>query len=415
MQQLVCERHGLSGSTRIADQRRLTGVTLRGTEPLNALPVNGVIGRENGPQWRHRRSFFCCQSRRWWTEVEIVSFRVVNKNPILATMKPSTSQSKKDRFARLIRLAVEIKTNPQQRPEDLWRRLGVGRSQFFQDCRALNEIGLEFKYDRRERRYQIIKDLFIPVFDLTVTEAISLALMVRQLSATGDHTLAWDAVTAVRKVIANAPEPARDMLAHAMNEITLRKRFQVNPRIMEALWRAQQERRRVRVLYDDYSVGKERWLQADVYMVYFKGRALYVDVFLPDEQRVAMLRASRIKQVELQALRFQVRPDYDFHKRHQPSFRVLVSDSPPQRVRIRFDARTARYIREAYWHDSQRMLEGDDGGLILELTVSEPREVLWYLVFPWAEGAEILEPPWLRQEAAKLAEKIYEQYTKPKR
>lgn len=66
-------------------------------------------------------------------------------------MKTTTSQAKVDRFARLIRLAVEIKTNPRQRPEDLWHRLGIGRSQFFEDCRALNEIGLEFKYDRRER------------------------------------------------------------------------------------------------------------------------------------------------------------------------------------------------------------------------------------------------------------------------
>lgn len=247
-----------------------------------------------------------------------------------------------------------------------------------------------------------------------MTEAISLALMVRQLSATGDHTLAWDAVAAIRKLIANAPESARDMLAHAMNELTLRGRFRVNPRIMELLWRVQQERRRVRLLYDDYSAGKERWLQADIYTIYFKGRALYADVFLPEEERIAMLRVSRIKRVDPHPARFEVRPDYSFQDRHRHSFRVIVGDGKPQRIRIRFDARTAPYIREAYWHESQRVLEGDNGGLILELTVSEPREVLWYLVFPWAEGAEILEPAWLRKEAADIAQKVYERYAKSK-
>jgi predicted DNA-binding transcriptional regulator YafY len=88
----------------------------------------------------------------------------------------------------------------------------------------------------------------------------------------------------------------------------------------------------------------------------------------------------------------------------------MVEDGKPQRVRIRFDAKTARYIREAYWHESQHMLDGTDGSLILTLAVSEPREVLWYLVFPWGEGAEILEPKWLREEAARMAQQIYQRY-----
>jgi len=314
------------------------------------------------------------------------------------------------RQARLIRLAAEVKTNPHQRPEQLQRLLGVGRSQFFEDCRILAEAGFEFEYDRRERRYKILKDIYIPVLDLTMTEVISLAMAVRQLSAAGDHTLAWDAVQAIRKVAANAPEPAREILAHAINELTLRRTFRVDPSIMGMLWHAHQTRHQARLFYDDHSVGKERWLMADIYMIYFKGRALYVDAYLPEEKRIAMLRASRIKKVELQQSRFFVRPEYHFQERHRHSFRVMVGEGKPQRVKIRFDEKTARYIREAHWHESQRILKGEDGGLILELTVSEPREVLWYLVFPWADGAEILEPQWLREEAAQLARKIYERY-----
>jgi len=325
-------------------------------------------------------------------------------------MTKRTKEGLPKKLPRLIRLAAEIKTNPTQRPGQLCRLLGIGRSQFFEDRRELAKAGFEFEYDRRERRYKIIKDMFIPVLDLTMTEVISLAMAVRQLSAAGDHTLAWDAVQAIRKVATNAPEPAREILAHAINDMALRRTFRVDPSVMSRLWQAQQNRRRVRMRYDDYSVGKERWLLADVYMIYFKGRALYADAYLVEEDRIAMLRANRIKQVELQASIFHVRPEYNFHQRHQHSFRVMIGEGGPQRVRIRFDARTARYIREAYWHESQRILEGEGGGLILELTVSEPREVLWYLVFPWADGAEILEPKWLRDEAARMARGILERY-----
>jgi predicted DNA-binding transcriptional regulator YafY len=327
-------------------------------------------------------------------------------------MKREMTKAIPTRQARLIRLAAEIKTNPYQRPEELCCTLSIGRSQFFEDRRALAKIGFEFSYDRRERKYKILRDVFIPVLDLTMTEVISLALSVRQLSAAGDHTLAWDAVQALRKVATNAPEPAREILAHAINDMALRQRFRVDPTVMNSLWQAQATRHRVQLLYDDYSVEKERWLLADIYMIYFKGRALYADAYLPEENRVAMLRASRIKQAKIQQALFEVRPEYKFHERHRHSFRVLVSEGKPQRVRIRFNARTARYIREAYWHESQQILEGADGDLILMLTVSEPREVLWYLVFPWADGAEILEPAWLRKEAADVAKKVYEQYTK---
>jgi predicted DNA-binding transcriptional regulator YafY len=79
-------------------------------------------------------------------------------------------------------------------------------------------------------------------------------------------------------------------------------------------------------------------------------------------------------------------------------------------VRIKFYANAVRYIAEAYLHESQRKFKSEDGSLILELRVSDPREVLWYLVFPWGEDAEILEPQWLREEAVRAARNTVARY-----
>src|SRR5262249_23727770 len=111
---------------------------------------------------------------------------------------------------------------------------------------------------------------------------------------------------------------------------------------------------------------------------------------------------------------FKVRPGYSFRERHRHSFRVFISDNPPQLVRIRFVGRAARLIDETYHHESQRKLHFTDGSLILSLTVADPREVLWYLVFPYGEEAEILEPQWLREEAARVAQQVCNIYTKDK-
>ncbi len=313
---------------------------------------------------------------------------------------------------RLIRLINEIKTNPRQRPEQLWRRLGISRSQYFEDRKALRQLGFAFDYDRKLKRQVIKDDPYLPVFDLSRWEAFSLVMAVRQLSAAGDHTLTYDAVNAIRKIVSNTDRRLRELLLGALDDVVMQDTFQVEPAVLETLWRARQACERLEILYDDFSEGRERRLQVDPYAIFFKGRALYVDAYVLEEKRVLMLRVSRVKKVIGRVGNFAMREDYDFGERHRHSFRVMVGDGPAERVRIRFEAKAARYIREAHWHESQRIYEGGDGSLILELRVSDPREVLWYLVFPWGDTAEIQEPEWLREEARQIARRVVGIYEK---
>jgi predicted DNA-binding transcriptional regulator YafY len=318
-------------------------------------------------------------------------------------MKTDRSQQTLKRSQRLISLMLEVTNNPRQQPEQLWRALGVSKSQFFEDKQALAELGFTFEYDRKERRYKITSDRGFPVFDLTMSEVFSLVMAVRQLSAAGDHALTFDAVNAIRKIISQDTTGTRALLSAALDYEVLRRTFHVEAETINKLRQAQQSCQRLEIRYDDFSHGRERTMEIDPYMLYFKGRALYLDAFALGEQRVLMLRVSRIKHVLRRTGPFKVREDYNFKERHHHSYRVIVKETPPERVRIRFTHPTSRYIAEAYWHDSERKFPNDvDGSLILELTVSDPREVLWYLVMPWGDGAEVLEPAWLREEAVKV-------------
>ncbi|HKR59756.1 MAG TPA: WYL domain-containing protein [Pyrinomonadaceae bacterium] len=326
-------------------------------------------------------------------------------------MKTDRSQQTLKRSQRLISLMLEITNNPRQQPEQLWRTLGVGKSQFFEDKQALAELGFSFDYDRKERRYKITSDLGFPVFGLTMSEVFSLVMAVRQLSAAGDHALTFDAVNAIRKIISQDTTGMRSLLSEALDHQVLRRTFHVEAEIISNLRQAQQACQRLEIRYDDFSQGSERTLEIDPYMLYFKGRALYLDAFVLEERRVLMLRVSRIKQVLRRTGPFKVRDDYNFKERHRHSYRVIVKETQPERVRIRFTAPTSRHIAEAYWHESERKFPNDmDGSLILELTVSDPLEVLWYLAMPWAEGAEILEPAWLREEAVRTAQLLIAKY-----
>jgi predicted DNA-binding transcriptional regulator YafY len=329
-------------------------------------------------------------------------------------MKNEITEAAQHRTTRLLELIREIKSNPRQTPEQLWRSLGVSRSQFFEDRKALAQIGFVFDYDRQRGRYVIKNDISLPVADLTAVEALSLVMAVRQISATGDHTLAFDAVRAIRKIIANSDRQVRNLLEYALDDNVLKHKFKVDSRIIEELWQAQERCVRLEIIYEDFSQQRERKMEIDPYALYFKGRALYLDAYVHAEQQVLMLRVSRVKQVLRRIGPFSVRPDYNFRERHRHSFRVMTSDKPPQLVRIKFAANAARYIDESHHHESQKKLSCADGSLILSLTVSDPREVLWYLVFPWGDEAEILEPQWLREEAVRSAQRIVQLYRQEK-
>src|SRR5262245_58111311 len=173
-------------------------------------------------------------------------------------MKRDRSRPTLKRAQRLINLILEISNNPRQQPGQLWRTLGINRSQFFEDRRALAQLGFVFEYDRRARRYKITSDPGLPVFDLTTSEVFSLVMAVRQLSAAGDHALTFDAVNAIRKIISQDTSGARDLLSIALDHEVLHRTFHVEAGHINQLRQAQQSRQRLEIRYDDFSHDRER-------------------------------------------------------------------------------------------------------------------------------------------------------------
>ncbi|MGE0824667.1 MAG: hypothetical protein AB7G75_19960 [Candidatus Binatia bacterium] len=121
-----------------------------------------------------------------------------------------------------LQLASLIKTDPIQTPAQLWKNLGIKKAQFNRDKKELEKIGFVFQYDRKQKRYKILKAPFLPVHDLTLlTETFALTMAVRQLSAAGDHLLTFSALDAIKKIIANVLGPQREMLSESLREFVL--------------------------------------------------------------------------------------------------------------------------------------------------------------------------------------------------
>ena len=309
-----------------------------------------------------------------------------------------------NKLGRLLLHATKVKTKPYQSPQVLWNALGIGKAQYYRDKKALEKIGFFYTYSRQQNRFIIQEEPYLPVYDLSMTEMLALTLAVRQLSAAGDFVLTYDALEAIKKLIANAQGEQRELLNTCLNETVLREGFGCQRDILEALTRAVRDSRQVTIAYTRPSDGTAKTHTLNPYQIYFKRRALYLDAHSPKAGKALVFRVNRITEVQPLPIRFTRRPEYNFAQRHQHAFSVFVGDEV-QRVRVRFAKRIAPFIREACWHHSQRLTEEQDGSLLFQVEVSEPREVGWW-VLQWGAEAEVLEPDSLRQELRQTAEQL---------
>jgi len=249
--------------------------------------------------------------------------------------RPTPPPAYTRRIQRLLALINEIKTNPRQEPPLLCRALGVSRAMLYKDRQVLAQVGFTFRYDRRQHQHVITQDRFLPVLQLTSSEVLALIMAVRQISSTGDYTLTYEAIAALRKVISNTPAEVRTFFQASIDDVVLQQGFGCNADILDDLWSACQAHRRLRIVHDRGD-GPQEWL-IDPYQIFFKRRALYLDACVVAERRVRMFRINRIKSVRGVDIPPIPTPivAYNFRQRHRHSFSVFLRDQP-QRGRIKF-------------------------------------------------------------------------------
>ena len=318
---------------------------------------------------------------------------------------PTWSAAQLARMPRLIRLITEIKTNPRQRPEQLYRMLGISKSQFFQDKALLESaFGFKVQFNRAKQSYEILADPYLPIIDLKLSEAFALILAVRQLSAAGDYILTYEAIEGVRKIVASAQPELRSFLQNVLDEAVWREGFGCDASILESLRQACAEHHHVIITYEHYDQDTVWRHTIDPYQLFFKRRALYLDAYDKGAGDLRVFRVNRIKQVELTGISGVMVTDYSFARRFQDTFSTFVGEGTTT-VKVRFSKRIAPYIRESLWHWSQQLTALPDGGLLYEVCVSYPKEVAWWAM-SWGSEAEVLEPPELRAYVAEEVRKL---------
>lgn len=130
-------------------------------------------------------------------------------------------------------------------------------------------------------------------------------------------------------------------------------------------------------------------------------------LFASDLGRSGSIRTfalTRVAGLAATGKRFQRPAHFSLDEHLADSFGVFSSPAA-ERVRLRFDAFSARLIRERDWHASQHIDPAADGSLELSMQIGVSPEVERW-VLGWGAHVEVLEPLSLRAAIARTAAQV---------
>ena len=102
----------------------------------------------------------------------------------------------------------------------------------------------------------------------------------------------------------------------------------------------------------------------------------------------------RIEDWKLKTEKFKRDPEFSIAKHMGAAFQAERGGEAVDVV-IRFAPQAARYVRERHWHDTQKIEEQDDGGLVLKFQTGGLGEVKRW-VLQYGGDAEVIAPETLR-------------------
>lgn len=311
----------------------------------------------------------------------------------------------------ILKVIQEIKRDPARKADQMAAGLRLSRATFYRRLEDAGKLlGFSVRYDRGSRTYRIIEGHFGPILQLSPLEVFSLIMAARHLSVAGDHTLAFDAITTMRRIAGTGPKSLRYFLDFLLSDVVLQRTYCCSSEVIDPLREAVEKRGQVRLEYREQMSGEVKTFTVEPYHLLFKWRALYLDGYCVDTGDFRMFRISRIQNVKIFPLkRIKRRAGYDFASRHGNSFRVFVSDKAPVEVKVKFRPGVAPMIMESFWHPSERKEELPDGSIILSVVVSHPPEVVWWAL-QWGAEAEVLAPASARALAVKTIDAMREVY-----
>ncbi len=264
-------------------------------------------------------------------------------------------------------------------------------------------LGAPIKYSPKKRGYYYSEEQYrLPAMKIKESELFAIYLADKLLEQY-EGTPIYEGLRSVfEKIEDSLPEPIAIDRAGEQGRFTVLPSFStvIDPGIWQTVVAGLRQGRQLDVLYRTPGKGPTRRRIDPYHAVRYEGD-WYLVGWCHLRGEIRTFSISRMLEARQTEKGFDVPEDFDFRRLAGSHFGVHWAPGEI-RVRIRFDASVADYVKERRWHPSQEIEELEDGSLILAMTVNHLLELKRW-VLSWGDAAEVLDPEELRKEMSAIA------------
>lgn len=325
---------------------------------------------------------------------------------------PTRAARFKRRFARLDDIERRLIQTPSGLSTTaLARAYGVDRSTIYRDMGALEERGTGLIQEGHRWKLDHRRILYATHF--TAYELVSLYIAARLLTRYSDeqnpHVIA--ALNKLADALHDHSTLVSQHIAASAHALAERPANPEQAKIFEAITQSWLQARKIRLMYqsltEDHPV--ERLFSPYVIEPSGLGYSIYIIGFDDLRQGLRTLKLDRISSATVTDELFDLPADFDPTRLLASAWGIIWNQEGQVEVRLRFNARASRRLRESVWHPSQRLEDLPDGSCLFTVYIGSLTEIRPW-IRQWGADVEALSPPSLRDELAAEAQALVALY-----
>ncbi|GEM_PF-6560199 len=315
---------------------------------------------------------------------------------------------KKDRLSYIVN---RMRNRTDITPTLLAEELNVSERTIYRDLRSLAKgQSLAKRYSRSEGRYLLEEELVLPPLSFTPSEALALYAAAANPALNDDNFFASDLRRSLTKLSHALIPDAEDETLPANLSIPpfSMTRDSIERPLMERLRRAMRSNRKVHLRYWACADNVEHRLLIAPYEIFQKENRWYLMGHSDEAGGVRLFLLTCMRAAEITPERFRYPRRYDAEALRQEAVEPYGGDTCLE-VRVCFHPSVVKLVVESRGQQFSSMATLPDGSLIGTAVISNPREVLWW-VLSYGTYAEVLSPPETRAQFAQVARDLVAAY-----
>lgn len=159
------------------------------------------------------------------------------------------------------------------------------------------------------------------------------------------------------------------------------------------------------------SISRQEYIERtfDPYKVLCQKGNWYVIGYCHLHDRFNVYALSRMKDLIITDVKFEVKPDFNIKDYIDPEFGIWLSEKATKKIELLFSSVINTYILERTWHVNQECHQNEDGSVYLSFESNQLEET-FHWVMSFGSEVQVINPPELKQKVKDEIEKLTSLY-----